>query len=462
VAAFLWGHKHSQLIFERLSPDYFVNDQLRKIFAAAKELNQRGNPFDVVAVSNAMEAADLTAIGGLQGLAQISEEVHSAYDVAHACTIIQEKATLRRLIYSAAAIQAQAEAATDDPSAILERAQLMLADLREQSGQNSWRDIFETWQEFQNAKPLRSLIENVFQADVCNIIGGLVGDGKTLILLSMTKALLTGKPLFGYFKVCELAARVIYLIPECARAPFFHRAKLFGLEKYLENDRLLVRTLSKGMRIPLSDPRLLQAAKGSVVQIDTAVRFATGGENDAGDVSGGLATDIFALLAAGADAVGTAHHAPKSSEKENRITLENILRGSGDFGAFVGAGFGIRQIDEAQNIIHLEDIKPRDAEPFPPFQIIGRPHINDEGDFRMYRKPNECGRLAEYLDIPGRNKGGAPPEAREARAANVEILRRLLCESPDLTSQQISQRFHSLGIKLGDSSIRKYRKDLGL
>ena len=80
---------------------------------------------------------------------------------------------------------------------------------------------------------------------------------------------------------------------------------------------------------------------------------------------------------------------PKSFAKDNYISLENVLRGSGDFGAFVGAGFGIRQIDKIQNVIHVETIKARDSEPAEPFQIIGRPWIDQEGDFHMHRMPGQ-------------------------------------------------------------------------
>jgi hypothetical protein len=52
--------------------------------------------------------------------------------------------------------------------------------------------------------------------------------------------------------------------------------------------------------------------------------------------------------------------------------------------------------------------------------------------------------------------------ARETRAANMELMRQFLRESPHLNSQQISQRFRSIGVQLGDSSIRKYRKELGV
>jgi len=195
------------------------------------------------------------------------------------------------------------------------------------------------------------------------------------------------------------------------------------------------------------------------------VRFAEGDESSATDVANGLATDIFGLLAAGAACTHVAQHSPKNFAKDNYISLENCLRGSGDFGAFVGTGFGIRQVDKDLNVIHLEDIKPRDSDLLPPFQVIGRPEIGrsyiaEEGDFRMHRLPGMCGKLAEYIET--RNKGGAPVEEQQTRAANLELLRRFLSENPRETSSQLSQRFHSVGIKLGDSAVRKYRKELGL
>lgn len=46
------------------------------------------------------------------------------------------------------------------------------------------------------------------------------------------------------------------------------------------------------------------------------------------------------------------------------------------------------------------------------------------------------------------------------RSANMEILRGWLAHDPKLSSSQTSQKFAALGIQLGDSAIRKYRKAL--
>ena len=146
----------------------------------------------------------------------------------------------------------------------------------------------------------------------------------------------------------------------------------------------------------LSDPRILYAAKGAHVFLDTAVRFSTEGEeNSATDNQRGLASDIFALLGAGASSVIGAHHSPKPFARENVMRLENVLRGSGDIGAMVATAWGIKQLDPNQNIVHVENIKPRDFQPPGPFQLIGRPYINDEGDFRIHKNPAECGSLMD-------------------------------------------------------------------
>jgi hypothetical protein len=198
--------------------------------------------------------------------------------------------------------------------------------------------------------------------------------------------------------------------------------------------------LNKGPRIDLDDPRLLRHVRDAAVMIDTGTRFGEGDENSASEVANGLASDIFGLLSAGAACVSIAHHSPKSFAKDNFISLENVPRGSGDFGAFVGAGFGIRQIDKIRNVIHVETIKARDSEPSEPFQIIGRPWIDQEGDFRMHRIPGQCGKLAEYLDTT-KSKGGANDATRESRATNKELLQHWLRDDINQSSERLADRF---------------------
>jgi hypothetical protein len=223
----------------------------------------------------------------------------------------------------------------------------------------------------------------------------------------------------------------------------------------------LVRTLSKGAPPSLSDPRILYAAKGGHVILDTAIRFNTEGEeNAANDNQRGLATDVFRLLEAGARSVLSAHHSPKNFAMQNVMTLENVLRGTGDIGAMLTTAWGIKQLDAARNIIHIENIKPRDFQPSGPFELVGRPWIDSEGDFRLYKHPNECGSLMDEQQ-PERDKGGAPAWQREARLANMALLRAWLEAEPNLTSEQCAARFAESGIDVDPSTVRHYKRHIG-
>jgi len=325
-----------------------------------------------------------------------------------------------------------------------------------------WREMFHRFADFENAAPISFAIKDFLQNDGATLIGGLSGHGKTLVMLSIARALLIGPParMWGYFDVLEKASRIVYLIPESSIVPFKHRLKLFELYDYLRDDRLLVRTLSLGPTPRLNDPRILLAAKGAHVFLDTAVRFSSeGSENDAGDNQRGLASDIFALLGAGARTVIGAHHSPKPFAKENTMRLENILRGTGDIGAMVATCWGIKQLDLGENIVHIENVKPRDFQPPPPFQLIGRPHISDDGDFQMHKKPGECGALMDEQK-PERDKGGAPPQVRESKTATIELLRRFVADDPKATSEELTKKFKEIGISLSPVTVRKYRGSL--
>jgi replicative DNA helicase len=108
VAAFLYGHRDSHLIFDTLTIECFQHVLFARVFATAQKLYEVGKPVDPMAVSDAMDAAELASIGGLQGIGQISTGMYGAYNVAHACRLLQDKAQLRALIRVLEKIQADA------------------------------------------------------------------------------------------------------------------------------------------------------------------------------------------------------------------------------------------------------------------------------------------------------------------------------------------------------------------
>jgi hypothetical protein len=453
---------------ERLGAEDFFLPQHRHIFGGMVQLSKKGGAIDAVTLMDHLELyGELEAAGGAAYLSQLADGLPRVTNIEHYARIVRQKALLRSLIHSAQAIQEQAFAANDDAENILASAGEKIAALCARTGltiePTAWRDIFHSYADFETCAPLSFSIEGFLQNDGATMIGGLSGHGKTLVLFSIMKALLAGKGtrLWDLFTVTQNAVRVVYLIPECALAPFKHRLKLFGIYDCVapNDERLLVRTLSMGPTPCLSDPRILFAVKGAHVILDTAARFGEGDENSAGDNMRGLARDIFTLIGSGARNVIAAHHSPKPFARENVMRLENVLRGSGDIGAMLTTAWGVKQLEAARNIIHIENIKPRDFQPCTPFQIIGRPHIDQEGDFRIHKRPGECGSLLDEQQ-PGREKGGAPTLAREQKAANIAMLRGLLAIEPDLTSEELVTRFARSGVNVSRSTVRKYKMEL--
>ncbi len=451
---------------DRLSPSDFFLPQHAAICRRLKEQVNGGARPDLVALVDALGAhGELEKIpGGAGYVSALYDGMPRVTNPEEHARIVKEKALLRSLIHQAHAIEHQAFDAQDDPHVILARALSVLSGLSTKGTSEApgWREMFHRFADFEDAAALTFAIKEFLQNNGATLIGGLSGHGKTLILLSIAKALLAGKGtmLWNYFPVEETALRVIYLIPESTIEPFKHRLRLFRLYPYLapNDERLLVRTLSMGPTPCLSDSRVLFAAKGAHVILDTAVRFSMDAdENSASDNQRGLAADIFALLGAGARTVIGAHHSPKPFARENVMRLEKVLRGSGDIGAMVTTAWGVKQLDAARNMIHIENVKSRDFQPPGPFQIIGRPHIDSEGDFRMHKRPGECGSLMEEQE-PDR-KGGAPIEERQERARRIAMVKDWLAEDSGQTAEQLRARFEQAGVKVGVSAVKHYRTE---
>jgi hypothetical protein len=251
----------------------------------------------------------------------------------------------------------------------------------------SWRGLFHTKQEALDAPPTRFVIENFLQEKSITMLGGPPASMKTYAALHIAKALITGEPLFDFFPVTEQASHVLYLIPESSLSPFADRLKKLHMTDFI-GETFFFRTLDATERtVKITDPRILEAAKGGDVFLDTAVRFMDGDENTAADQRA-FADNLFALLNAGARTVTGLHHSPKAFERQNQMTLENILRGSGDIGAMLATCWGLAKVDANWAQIHVECVKDRDFRETPkPFVLEGRPHIDKVGKFKLLKSP---------------------------------------------------------------------------
>jgi hypothetical protein len=229
--------------------------------------------------------------------------------------------------------------------------------------------------------PIPTLIES-FLPKGANFFGSLSGVGKTWLGLSVAKALTSGNPLFGIFSVKEKVA-VLYLIPEASNATFKNRMKLMRICR--DKKLFRYRTISQGVTLALKDPLTVRMIKNLrdngrrqvLVIADTAIRFLNAkDENASTDNSLVSDSDYLRSKDIGADLLFM-HHSPKASKKEAELTLENVLRGTGDFGAMADAVYGIRRDEnlfaygEGPEELDVVCVKPRDLENPPlPFRII--------------------------------------------------------------------------------------------
>jgi hypothetical protein len=251
-------------------------------------------------------------------------------------------------------------------------------------------DLWDTQSVFEKEADLPWVIEHIAHVGESTWFGALPKQMKTWVMLCVVKALLTGEPLFGdeRFKVSE-AKLVIYLIPEASRPSVKKRLKLLGLLEHLydpitnPNGGLFVRTLSAGEKIKLNDARLLAMVKDADVFLDTAIRWLEGEENKSSDVAV-LSENIFNIIAAGARSVWCAHHAPKGFADASTMTLENMFRGSGEYGAALSNAYGLCQTDEKTSTLHFHAIVGRDLdELIPDMTLQGRPYLSTIRNFKV-------------------------------------------------------------------------------
>ncbi len=244
---------------------------------------------------------------------------------------------------------------------------------------------------------LPMLIEGFMPKGV-GFFGSLSGTGKTWVGLSVAKALTGGKPLWGIFPVQRPVA-VLYLIPEASDASFKRR---LGKMKITQNKNLFrYRTITQGITRPLSDPVTVAMIKqlgekhDVIVIVDTAVRFFQGGDENAAKENN-LVQDSDMLRSIGANVLFL-HHSPKATKDAAELTLENALRGTGDFGAMADFVYAFRRDEkmyaqgEGPEEIEVVCVKPRDFEPPLPFRL----------QLKRKARHGEPGPIVSVIDLTG-------------------------------------------------------------
>jgi len=119
-------------VLDVLTSSDFYSEGHRKIFDALVDLSERGEPCDIVTLSNNLKNRQtLESMGGMAYLSLLVENVTSAANIAYHARIVKEKAILRHLITTATEILQKTYNAGADIDSVLDEAEHAIFEIAE-------------------------------------------------------------------------------------------------------------------------------------------------------------------------------------------------------------------------------------------------------------------------------------------------------------------------------------------
>ncbi len=378
-----------------LKPDDFFLDAHRRVYSRMLEMADTNRPIDIVTLSEELSRhKKLEAVGGVAYLSSLTDGTPRRSSIEHYDRLVRDKSLMRSVVRAANTIMQGALEPGADANQIVSEVSDLAEFLRKDAGpEQDWRALFKSRHEMEQGD-LPFLIDEILPEGI-GFIGGLAFTGKTWLALSIAKALTTGRLFLNRWRVPEKVA-VLYLVPEAGEKSFRARLDRLGMP----DDLFLCRTIKDGL-LRLDDPRLLAAVKAlrSAVILDTAIRFSQAKDENSATENQALMDAFCRLIKGGAKAVLGLHHSAKSTASVEEMTLENVLRGTGDLGAMADVVYGLKCVDQEKNEIRVQCVKARDFECTAPFHITGQPFINELGDFVITTEPGAAAATKRRSEI---------------------------------------------------------------
>ena len=233
------------LAFEMLTADDFYQPAHREIFDAMHALNAQGMPIDLVTVDDELtRRGTLEGVGGSGYLVELSQCVASTVNARAYLQIVDEKATLRRMIKATGDISASCYAQTDPITDILGTAEKSIFDIimrrHEGSTLRHIGDVLpDTYIRIEKLVELKGSIDGVPMGfvDLDNLLTGL--HGGELVIVGARPSM--GKSAFGL----NIAG---YAGMHAGRSVAY-----FSLE--MPNDQLAMRLLCSDARVDMQSVR---------------------------------------------------------------------------------------------------------------------------------------------------------------------------------------------------------------
>ncbi|MDR0435058.1 MAG: replicative DNA helicase [Gracilibacteraceae bacterium] len=148
LGSLLLDIKRASVVFEILRPEDFYRDNHRLIFAAVAEIYDRGDPCDLVTVTEQLgKNGALERIGGMGTVALIARSVPSAAHAEYYAQIIAEKSLLRELLRLAQTVQEQGYQPEKEARELLEETEKQLLDIAQRRSRKNFAVMRELLQQ---------------------------------------------------------------------------------------------------------------------------------------------------------------------------------------------------------------------------------------------------------------------------------------------------------------------------
>ncbi len=235
---------------EILLPEDFYRESHRKIMKAYLELNGRAEAIDLITVSDYLKGRnELEEVGGATYLAELSERVPTAANVAQYARIVKDKAVLRALIRTMNDISVRSFQAPGDVEAFLDEAEQSVFEIAERKTRPSFfrvRDIV-----VESMKAVEQLYEK--RELITGVPSGFIDlDKKTAGLQPGDLIIVAGRPSMG-------KTALALNIAQYAAQESGHGVALFSLE--MGKEQLVFRMLCSEARVDQSKVRAGFAAE---------------------------------------------------------------------------------------------------------------------------------------------------------------------------------------------------------
>lgn len=191
-------------VMDFVDSESFYDPSHREIFDAIKILNEKNTPIDLITVCNELKArGTLKQVGGRAYVGNLSSQVPSTSNAAEYAKIVNEKATLRRLIDVSNDVTAQSYEGKEQTQKILDYAEKSILEIGQGQQKRDFTFIKEVLDEnlirideaatIDGATGLETGFKRLdemtggLQKSTLNIIAARPGMGKTALALNIAK-----------------------------------------------------------------------------------------------------------------------------------------------------------------------------------------------------------------------------------------------------------------------------------